>query len=188
MKVSKPIDTERFSGVKRAYALLFLTLMEFIEELGTENSLRMLQRAIEKQADIIASELRLEMPHVLSPLDVGLTVHRRFMEDAGAEAELHMRDTSSVTVRIGRCPFYEALLDVGVDCGYFLGVLCSNLTLPAIQSTLQRFDPRFRLEAKLIRRSAEEFCLERIYLQEARSWSLSTAIGSYKDEYERKKP
>jgi len=161
-----PPDAEPFSGVKRAYVLLFLSLMEAIEELGTDRALEMLQRAAERQADIIAMELRRGIPRGSGPLDVGLEVHRRFMADAGAEVEVHRRDAASVTVRVRRCPFYEALLDVGVDCGYFLGGLCANLTLPAIQSILTRFDPRLRLEAEMIRQSAEEFCLERIYLHE----------------------
>ena len=156
-----------FSGVRRAYVLLILLLMEVIEERGTNRALEMLQQAAERQAEVIARELRRCMPAGLGPLDVGLEVYRRFMGDAGAEVEVHSRDSSSITVRVGRCPFYEALLDVGVDCGYFLGGLCTNLTLPAIQATLKQFDHRLRLESKLTRETAEEFCLERIYLKEA---------------------
>ena len=84
-----------------------------------------------------------------------------------AEATVHEKSESSVTFFVRRCPFYEALLDVGVDCGYFLGGLCNNLTLPAIQATLARFDHRLKLEPRLVRESAEEFCLERVYLDEA---------------------
>ena len=56
---------------------------------------------------------------------------------------------------------------MGVDCGYFIGGLCTHLTLPAIQATLKRFDPRLKLEPRLVRETAEEFCLERVYLGEA---------------------
>lgn len=157
---------EPFSGVKRAYLLLFLSIMEVMEKLGTDSALEMLQRATEKHADIVAGELRRMMPQGLDPLEAGLEVHRRFMADAGAEVDVHRRGDKSVTVRVGRCPFYEAFLDLGVDCGYFLSGLCTNLTLPAIQAALVRFDPRLRLEAEMIRRSAEEFCLERIFLSE----------------------
>jgi predicted ArsR family transcriptional regulator len=155
------------SGVRRGYALLFLFLMEVIEELGTDCGLEMLHRAIEKQADIVARELRRSLPEGLTPLDTGLQVYGRFMGDTGADVEIHRRDEASVTVRVRRCPFYEALLEVGVDCGYFLGGLCNNLILPSIQATLNRFDLRLKVETVMVRQSAEEFCLERIYLRDA---------------------
>ncbi|MCW4037041.1 MAG: L-2-amino-thiazoline-4-carboxylic acid hydrolase [Candidatus Bathyarchaeota archaeon] len=153
-----------FEGVRRSYALLTLFLMEAIEDLGTDRALEMLQESVEKQAVIIERGLRREIPGDLGPLEKGVEIYRAFMEGAGAEFEVHKRGEDSVTFRVGRCPFYEALLDVGVDCGYFLGGLCTHITLPAIQATLARFDPRLRLETRLVRESAEEFCLERLYL------------------------
>lgn len=156
-----------FEGVRRAYLLLLLSVMEAMEALGTDRALEMLQRAAEKQADIVAGELRRGLPDDLGPLDLGLEAHRRFMGDAGAAVEVHRRGDASVVVRVGRCPFYEALLDVGVDCGHLLNGLCRNLILPALQAVLRRLDPRLGLEAEMMRRSAEEFCLERIHVTEA---------------------
>ena len=156
-----------FEGIRRSYSLLTLLLMEVIEELGTDRTLEMLQASVEKQAVIIARELKREIPDDTAPLEKGMAVYRAFMGDAGAEIIVHERTEDSVTFRVKGCPFFEALLDVGVDCGYFLGGLCTHLTLPAIQATLERFDPRLRLEPRLVRESAEEFCLERVYLGDA---------------------
>jgi predicted ArsR family transcriptional regulator len=156
-----------FEGIRRSYTLLTLLLMEIIEELGTDRALEMLQASVEKQAEIIARELKREIPEDVAPLERGMAVYSAFMEDAGAEIVVHERTENSVTYRVKGCPFYEALLDVGVDCGYLLGGLCTHLTLPAIQATLKRFDPRLKLEPRLVRESAEEFCLERIYLGDA---------------------
>jgi hypothetical protein len=154
-----------FDGVRRSYTLLFLFLNEIIEELGTDRGLEMLTTAIEKQADVIHRELLRKLPENLVPLEVGDAVYKTFMEEAGAEVIIHERDDSSITYRVARCPFYEAFLDVGIDCGYFLGGLCGNLTLPAIQAILNRFDGRLKVESRLVRESAEEFCLERITLR-----------------------
>jgi hypothetical protein len=153
-----------FDGVRRGYALAFLLLMEVIEELGSDRGLGMLQDAVERQADIVARELRRKVPVGLDQLDLGAWVYERFMGDAGAEVAVHRRDESSVVFRVARCPFYEALFDVGVDCGYLQGGLCANLIHPAIQAILGRFDPRLRLESEVTRQAAEEFCLERIYV------------------------
>lgn len=139
-------------------------LMEIIEELGSDRGLEMLQSAVKKQADIIARELRRKLPEGLSRLDLGAEIYRHFMSDAGAEVLVHEKGKSSVTFRVSRCPFYEALLDVGVDCGYLQSGLCVNLIHPAFQAILTRFDPGLRLESKLVRQGAEEFCLERIYV------------------------
>jgi len=153
-----------FDGVRRSYTLLILFLNEIIEELGTDKGLEMLQVAVEKQAEVIHGEILRELPEGMSPLEVGDVVYRTFMEEAGANVIVHDMDDSSITYRIAKCPFYEAFLDVGIDCGYFLGGLCGNLTLPAIQAILNKFDMRLRVESRLVRESAEEFCLERITL------------------------
>ena len=154
-----------FDGVQRSYTLLILFLNEVIEELGTDRGLEMLQTAVEKQAEVLHGELLRELPEGSSPLEIGDAVYLTFMEEAGAEVVVHERDDSSVTYRVARCPFYEAFLDVGIDCGYFLEGLCGNLTLPAIQAILTRFDERLRVESRLVRESAEEYCIERITLE-----------------------
>ncbi len=167
MTNNSPSRGDLRSGVRRAYTIIFLMLMESIEEHGTDHALEMLQRAVEKQADIIAREMRPSMPTGLSPLDLGLEAYMRFMRDIGAEVDVHSRDESSVTVVVRRCPFFEAFLDIEVDCSQFLGGLCTNMTMPAVQATLTRFDQRLRLEPKMVRQTAEDICLERIYLEEA---------------------
>ena len=155
-----------YTGIRRSYTLLVQLLMEIIEELGTDRGIEMLQTSVEKQADIIEKELRDKIPKELPPIKKGITVYMDFMESAGAEVTLREEDDDQATFWVKRCPFYEALLDVGIDCGYFLGGLCTHLTLPAIQATLKRFDPRLKLETKIVRESAEELCLERIYLEQ----------------------
>ena len=151
-----------FEGVRRSYTLLFLFLIEVIEELGTDKSLKMLQVSIEKQAEVIHRELLKKLPEDYTPMEVGDAVYRNFMGAAGANVVVHERNKSTITYRVTRCPFYEALIDLGIDCGYFLGGLCGNLTIPAIQAILNKFDEGLRVESRLVRESAEEFCLERI--------------------------
>jgi hypothetical protein len=154
-------------GVRRGYTLLILYMIKTIERLGTEPALGILEEAAEEQGALIADEMRRTMPEGLTPLETGAEVYRRFMSDAGAEVSVHGRNDTSVTFLVRRCPFYEAFLDVGVDCGYFLNGLCSNLTLPSIQATLRQFDRRLGVESVLTRQAAEEFCLERVVLAEA---------------------
>jgi len=154
------------AGVRRGYALLVLYIIEVIKQLGTQPSLELLMEAARNQGRVIAREMRPAIRTGLTPLEMGAEVYRRFMGDAGAEVSVHKSDAESVTFIVHRCPFHRAFLDVGVDCGIFLKGLCSNLTLPAIQATMEEFDPRLRVENVLARESAEEFCLERVYLAE----------------------
>jgi predicted ArsR family transcriptional regulator len=155
-----------FEGVRRATVLQALYMMEVIERHGTDEALELLERAAERQGAMAAREIRRTLPPGLSPLEAGAEAYRRLMEDAGAEITEHRRDDVSVTFAVRRCPFYEAFLDVGVDCGMFLGGLCGNLTLPSMQHTLRHLDPRLRLEAAVTRESAEDICLERVVLDE----------------------
>jgi hypothetical protein len=155
-----------FDGVRRAYDLNILYVMKVIEILGTDKALEILEEASKRQGVLIAREMRRKLPKDLTTLEIGAEVYKRFMEDAGTEIRVHKQDEKSVTFLINRCPFFEAFLDVGVDCGMFLNGLCTHLTLPSIQATLNEFDPRLRVEAVLTRESAEEYCLERVYLAE----------------------
>ena len=155
-----------FDGVRRAYDLQILYVMKVIEQLGTDKALELHEEACKRQGVIIAREMRRKLPKDLTSLEVGAEVYRLFMEDAGAEIKIHKQDETSVTFLIDRCPFFEAFLDVGVDCGMFLNGLCTHLTLPSIQATLTEFDEKLRVEPVVTRESAEEFCLERVFLAE----------------------
>ena len=153
-------------GVRRGYTLLTLYIIEVIKDLGTQPSLDKLMEAADKQGALIAKEMKKQIPTGLTPLETGAEIYSRFMKDTGAEVSVHKKDDVSITFVVRRCPFHEAFLEVGVDCGIFLKGLCSNLTLPAIQATLNQFNPRLRVENIVARQSAEEVCLERVYLSE----------------------
>ena len=152
------------AGVRRGYTLLTLYIIEVIKDLGTQPSLDKLMEAADKQGILIANEMKRQIPAGLTPLETGAEMYRCFMRDAGAEVSIHKRDEESITFVVSRCPFHEAFLDVGVDCGIFLRGLCVNLTLPAIQATLKQFDPKLKVENVVARQSAEEVCLERVYI------------------------
>jgi hypothetical protein len=155
-----------FDGVRRAYMLQIFYVMEVIEELDTDKALEFLEKASERQGILIAREMKKTIPLDMSTLEKGAEVYRRFMSDAGAEISVHKQDESSVTFVINGCPFFEAFLDVGVDCGMFLNGLCTHLTLPSIQATLNQFDQKLKVETVLTREAAEDLCLERVYLSE----------------------
>jgi hypothetical protein len=138
--------------------------MELIEELGSDQTLNILQKAADKQAEVFARNLDPVNLQDLDPLASGEKIYRRFMSDTGAEIDFFNRNGDSVTFRVNKCPFYLALLDVGIDCGYFLEGLCRNLTIPLIQKIMNKFDTRLNLEVKVIRQSIEDFCLEKISL------------------------
>jgi hypothetical protein len=155
-----------FDGVRRAYDLQILYVMEVIELLGTDKAIELLEKASRRQGMIIAREMRRKLPNHLSSIEIGSEVYKNFMQDAGTEIKVYKQDENSVTFLINRCPFFEAFLDVGVDCGMFLNGLCTHLTLPSIQATLNEFDSKLRVEPVLTRETAEEFCLERVFIVE----------------------
>ena len=155
-----------FDGVRRAYMLQILYVMQVIEELDTDKALEFLEKASEKQGVLIAREMKKTLPDGLSSVEIGAEVYRRFMTDAGGEISVHKQDETSVTFVINKCPFFEAFLDVGVDCGMFLNGLCTHLTLPSIQATLTQFDSKLKVETVLTREAAEDLCLERVFLSE----------------------
>ena len=164
MSSDSSVGGNYFDGLRRAYALSFLLVMKAVDEMGSDRGLQILMQAVEKQAEVIEKEIRRKISEGSGPLDSGIEAYKTFMGDAGAHVKIHDREGDSATFMIGRCPFYEALLDVHVDCGHLQSGLCVNLAIPAVQAILRKTDPSLRVEAKLIKRSAEEVCLERIYV------------------------
>jgi hypothetical protein len=155
-----------YEGVKRAYVLHVLYIMKVIEILGTDPAIELLSHAAERQGQIIYRKLKKKLPiNSMKSLDIGVEVYQTFMNDTGADINQYKKDQKSVTFLINRCPFFEVFLDIGVDCGTFLNGLCSNLTLPTIQAILKQFDERLKIEPILTRETAEDFCLERIFVQ-----------------------
>lgn len=161
----KGADIDRARGVRRAYTLIFLLMMELVEELGSDRALEMLRKAAEKQAKIFEKELSIETSSSMNSIDRGFKAYRTFMEGLGAEVEVHKRGEAFITLRVERCPLYGAMIDAGVECGDLQGGLCANLILPTMQKVLERIDPGLRLRAKLTRQSIDDFCLEEIYLE-----------------------
>ena len=153
-----------FDGVRRAYMLQILYVMNAIEEIGSDKALELLEKSSQRQGVIVARQMKKTLPEGMTSIEIGAEVYRRFMSETGAEISVHKQDETSVTFVINRCPFFEAFLDVGVDCGTFLNGLCTHLTLPSIQATLNQFDPRLKVETVLTREAAEDLCLERVYL------------------------
>ncbi len=151
-------------GIRRAYTTLFLMMMELVEELGSDRALEILRRTSEREARILEKELE-GRPTIPNPLERGLEAYRIYMEGLGAEVETHLLGKASITLRVERCPLYEAMLSVGVDCGHLQGGICKNLVLPTMQEILKRIEPKLRIRTRLTRQSIEEFCLEEIYIE-----------------------
>ena len=154
-------EADLSSGVRRVYALTFLFLMEVIEKLGTDRALELLSKAAERQAEIIEKELANQIK-AAEPLEKGLQVYSRFMADLGGEVKVQARSADNASIRVGRCPIYEAFLSIGLDCGFWMQGLCTNIVLPSIGATLERFEPKLRLTLEKYRGSAEDSCLLRI--------------------------
>jgi hypothetical protein len=141
--------------------------MKVIEEIGTDSSLEILQKAAEEQGKIFAREFKEERNQELSPLEIGEKIYFKFMNEAGADVKIYQKKDDSISFIIDRCPFFEAFLDVGINCGIFLEGLCSNLTLPTIQTALNSSGIKLKVEAVLCKESIEDYCLEKISLRDA---------------------
>jgi hypothetical protein len=138
-------------------------MMKIIECLGTDTAIAILMEAAELQASVIARELK-EKVTGFDSLELGEEVYQIFMGDAGAEVKIFKRDMESVTFIVNRCPFFEAFLDIGVDCSMFSKGICGNLALPSIQAVLNQFNSNLKIETLINRESIEDYCLERIYI------------------------
>lgn len=129
----------------------------------------MLDSASEQQGIMLAEEYKKILPKTLSTLEVGAETYKLFMTETGAEIVLHEKGDDSFTFRIQKCPFHEVYLNIGIDCGYFLNGLCSNLILPSIRSTLKHLNKNLRIEPVLTRETAEDFCLIKISYNDSNS-------------------
>lgn len=140
--------------------------MEIIEKLGTDRALDLLLKAVERQAEIVERELTRSVEEIVDPLGKGLEVYSRFMGDLGAQVKVQTGGEEENVVRVGWCPIYEAFLDIGLECGFWMEGLCTHIVLPSIEEILRRFDPRLKLMLDRYRASAEEPCLVRLKLED----------------------
>ncbi len=152
------------AGVRRSLSLFFLYIMNVIEEVGTDSSIKLLIKAAEEHGKIFAREFRKEYSSDLPPLEVAEKVYSKYMEDVGAEVHSYEKDSDSASFIIYDCPFFDAFLDVGINCGIFLEGLCSNLTLPTVQTALSNYGIDVRVEATRCKDSSEDFCIEKVSL------------------------
>lgn len=150
------------TNYRYGYTLLALYLIEAIKKFGSQEALTMLDSASEQQGVMLAEEYKKILPKTLSTLEMGAEAYKLFMMETGADIVLQKKSDDSFTFRIQKCPFHEVYLEVGIDCGYFLNGLCSNLILPSIRSTLKHLNTNLRIEPVLTRETAEDFCLIKI--------------------------
>ncbi|MBN1683363.1 L-2-amino-thiazoline-4-carboxylic acid hydrolase [Candidatus Bathyarchaeota archaeon] len=141
------------------YTLLSLYLIEVIKKLGTREALQMLESASTEQGVLIAKRYEKNLPKTLHPIEKGAEIFKAFMTETGADIKIHKKTEDSYTFLINKCPFNELYLEIGIDCGYFLNGLCSNLVLPSIRATLMQIDKNLEIEPVITRESAEDFCL-----------------------------
>ncbi len=151
-------------GVRRSLSLLFLYIMNVIEEIGTDSSIKLLIKAAEEHGNIFAGEFKKEYSSDLPSLEIAEKVYCKYMEDVGADVHSYEKNSDSASFIIYDCPFFDAFLDVGIKCGIFLEGLCSNLTLPTVQTSLSNFGINVRVEATRCKNSSEDFCIEKVSL------------------------
>ena len=150
-------------GARRAYTLLFLLISEIVEQLGTDGALEAIERAVEREAELLAGELQGSLS-ASNPLERGLEAYGELMGSIGARFEVVEREENRFTIRVDYCPYYEALIDASIDCGYFLGGVCRNIVRPLLEAVLRKLDDRLRLEVEAVREAAEGVCILRLRL------------------------
>ncbi|MCD6479725.1 hypothetical protein J7L65_02945 [Candidatus Bathyarchaeota archaeon] len=150
-------------GARRAYTLLFLLISEIVEQLGTDGALEAIERAVEREAELLARELQGSLS-ASNPLERGLEAYGELMGSIGARFEVVEREENRFTIRVDYCPYYEALIDASIDCGYFLGGVCRNIVRPLLEAVLKQLDDRLRLEVEAVREAAEGVCILRLRL------------------------
>ena len=151
-------------GARRAYTLLFLLISEIVEQLGTDGALEAIERAVEREAELLAGELQGSLS-ASNPLERGLEAYGELMGSIGARFEVVEREENRFTIRVDYCPYYEALIDASIDCGYFLGGVCRNIVRPLLEAVLRQLDDRLRLEVEAVREAAEGVCILRMTLK-----------------------
>ena len=155
-------EVSKAEGDRRAYTLCYLFLMEVIETIGTDKALELLSRAADRQADILEKETSSHIHREGSPREKGLEAYKHFMEDIGAQVTATPQPNTETTVKVGRCPIYEAYLSIGLECSTWMQGLCTNIVIPSIEKTIHKFEPRLRLRIVTYRASAEEPCTLRL--------------------------
>jgi hypothetical protein len=81
----------------------------------------------------------------------------------GLRSEVIEETQNSVVFRLGRCPFYDAALSVGLS-GDTIEKICRSGSMRFMDSTVKQMNPRLSYELLRMRSSQDDFCEEAIRL------------------------
>lgn len=151
------------SGVQDVYTAWFSYILAVSDDFGTEKALELLSRVVEVVGEATGKRLIKHLGVQGKGVDIGFALYSSLLDSYGVEHQIVEKTGDLASIKIGNCPIYGALKNVGW-CREMREGLCKNLFLPYIATILRQVSPRVKLRLRRYRASSNDYCIEEIFL------------------------
>ena len=155
---------DTFNGAKNAYTFLFAYLNTVGQEIGMERAMVLDTRMCEAMGAAQGMAFKEQSGMEELSFQAVNSLNERFMEDGlGITSQLLEEDAHRRLFKVGRCPLYEAAAELGMD-NASIEALCRSGAIRFMDTMVKQMNPALSYQLREFRSSAEDSCLEALYL------------------------
>lgn len=134
-----------------------------VKEDGTEKTYNMIEETCQTmgalQGKMSKSQARREKIKEMNPKNASILASDA-IKGFGIESEILKETDEKVSIKVGKCPVYEAAKMMGLDPEPF----CRRSAIPFMDSLVKELSPDLQYELEKFRTGQDDFCEESIVL------------------------
>jgi len=154
---------DTFNGAKNAFILLDGFIGTVVKEIGEEKAYDMVETTCQNigaiQGKMSKSQARREKMKEMNPRNASILAADA-IKGFGIQAQILKESDEKVSIKVGKCPVYEAAKMMGLDPE----PLCRRSAIPFMNSLVKQLNPDFHYELEKFRTGQDDFCEESIAL------------------------
>ncbi|MFX0020061.1 MAG: L-2-amino-thiazoline-4-carboxylic acid hydrolase [Promethearchaeota archaeon] len=154
---------DTFNGAKNAFILLDAFIGTVVKEIGEEKAYNMIEETCQTmgalQGKMSRSQARREKIKEMNPKNASFLASGA-IKGFGIDTEILKESEEKVSIKVGKCPVYEAAKMMGLDPEPF----CRRSAIPFMNSLVKELSPNLQYELEKFRTGQDDFCEESIAL------------------------
>lgn len=154
---------DRFTGAKNAFIILDAFIGMVVKEYGENKAYSMIEKTCQNmgalQGKMSKSQARREKIKEMNPSNAAFLASDA-IKGFGIASEILKESDDKVSIKVKRCPVYEAAKMMGLNPEPF----CRSSSLPFMDSLVKELNPNLQYELDKFRIGQDDFCEESISL------------------------
>lgn len=155
---------DTFTGAKSAFTFFFAYLNTVGQEIGMERAITLDTKMCEAMGAAQGKAMKEQAGMEELGLQAVNSLNDRFLENGlGLTSQVVEQDAQRQLFKVGRCPLYEAAAELGMD-NASIEALCRSGAIRFMDTLVKQMNPALSYQLQKFRASAEDSCLEVMYL------------------------